>query len=206
MIEHFDILLTGVVSLKSLLLLLLVPAKTAVENRNTKMLIDNVMSKYPNYKNNPDVADMIHFIYNDGFKDETYINQSNISYLFDLKMLKDTFTAFYFKSLDEVKDDYEKVCDLHSRIGRFGLQISRLRMVIEPEVTISNNVHSVSKNEYLIGKSYWLNEEGKKIRKFTKLIGRLDEYPGGRTSEKAITDATLKLQEVMYQYYNETYK
>ena len=204
-LELFDIVLAGSVTMKSLLLLLAVPETVAVENKNSNKNIENVMAKHPEYKDNIDVNDMMKFIFNDNFKQETYLDQNNITYLYELKILKDTFSEYYFKSLDEIKGNHRFVCDVHSRIGRLGLQLMRLRSIIEPQFNISINPHNQTKIDYLVVKSYWLNDEGKKVRKFTKSIGRLDEIKDGRTSKEASELGRVKIQEVMFGHYKEIY-
>lgn len=203
--EFIDILLgVGSLTMKSLLLLLPTPEMTNGDV-NSKRNIEMIMSKHPEYKNNIDVNDMIKFIFNDNFKQETYYDQNNITYLYEIKILKDTISEFYFKSLDDMKNNYKLVCDIHSRIGRYCLQLLRLRSVVEPEFNISVNPHRQTQIDYLVVKSYWLNDEGKKVRKFTKSLGRLDEFEGGRTGKKATETGRVKIQEVMFSHYKEIY-
>lgn len=202
--DCFEILLTGTVTLKSLLLLLAVPEELN-RDLNSKKNIDSILSKYPEYKNNIDVNDMLNFIYVDNFKEDTYLNQNNITYLYELKLLKDTISAFYFKSLEELKGNHNLVCDVHSKIGRYGLQLMRLRKIIEPDFNISINPHKQTKINYLVIKGFWLNDSGKKERMFTKSLGRLDEFPGGRTGKKSLDEGKIKIQEVMFNKYKELY-
>lgn len=203
--EFFDILVAGSTTLTSLLLLLAVP-EVLLEDANTKRNIENMLSKHPEYSNDIDVIQMIKFIYNDGFEPEIYLDQNNITYLYELKLLKETFIEYYFKSLEEVKTNQKYVCDVHKHIGNYSLQLLRLRSVIKPEFNISLNPHKQTGNEYLVVKSYWLDDSGKKIRKFTKSIGRREEFPGDiRKNMKAKAVALEKIKEVMFLHYKEIY-
>ena len=79
-------------------------------------------------------------------------------------------------------------------------------MIIEPEVQVSINVHTTTKIEYLNAKSYWITDTGRKVRKFSKSIGKLDDFRGGRGSAQVKEVANLTMQEIMYQHYKDTYK
>jgi hypothetical protein len=81
----------------------------------------------------------------------------------------------------------------------------KLRMIIEPSIQIATNVHTQSKITYLIAKSFWINENGVKIRKFTKSLGRSEDYKKGIKDIDAKKEAEIKIREIMIQTYNEEY-
>jgi len=202
--ELLDILVAGSMTMKSLILLL--PTHTLSDNDvNAKLNIDKIMAKHPNYLKNHEINNLVNFIFIDNFKTDPHLNPNNLDYLFELKVVKETFSAYCFKSLDEIKENHQFVSDVYSRIGAYVIQLLRIRSIVDPEYKISVNSHNVSNYDYLIVKSYWINDEGKKERKFSKLIGRSDEFPGGKMGEKAQEVGLTKIQEVMFAHYKEIY-
>lgn len=202
--ELIDILINGAVLTKSLLLLLATP-EIILEDNNAKKNIDLIFAKHPKYKDDSQIKAIVEFIYTDNFNQETYLDQNNISYLYELKILKDTFIGYLFKSLGELKDTHAIAGDVYSKIGQYALQLLRLRKVIEPDFNISLNPNKVTGIVYLVAKGFWLDDEGQKKRMFTKSIGRLDEMDGGRTGEAAKQAAKTGIQEVIFQKYKEIY-
>jgi hypothetical protein len=51
-----------------------------------------------------------------------------------------------------------------------------------------------------------MNEDGKKVRKFNKSLGRLDSYVKGKKDPAAIEEGFKKLQVVMLEEYQSKYK
>ena len=84
-------------------------------------------------------------------------------------------------------------------------QIMKLRLIIEPSIQIATNVHTQSKITYLVAKSFWYDINGIKIRKFTKSLGRAEDYKQGVNDIDAKREAEIKIKEVMIQTYKEEY-
>src|SRR5690606_34766163 len=97
------------------------------------------------------------------------------------------------------------VRDVHLRISEYMLQLMRLRIVIDPDFKLSRNKHPQTGITYLAVKAYWINDEGKKERKFTKSIGREDSYKDGINDKEAEKDGLNLIQPVLYDYYREIY-
>ena len=104
MLAHYiDILLFGMASTKCLLLLLpLLQLDKVKEDANSDKLINNILNKHSQFKNNSDVNDMLKRIFYDDFKTETYLNQNNISYLYELRLLKESFVKLYVESINNL--------------------------------------------------------------------------------------------------------
>jgi hypothetical protein len=152
--------------------------------------------------------EFIQFIADDKFNEETYKRADNWTYLAALSKLKETFVKFYFKNLDDLKTeliDMKGVNDVYNRIGQYIIQLMRLRKVIEPEVQISKNVHPRTDINYLAIKAYWIDDNGKKVRKFTKSLGRAENYPQGIEDKQALTDGIKLIQPVLFENYKELY-
>ena len=78
-------------------------------------------------------------------------------------------------------------------------------MIVEPSIQIATNVHTQSKITYLIAKSFWYDEDGNKIRKFTKSLGRAEDYLHGIDDFNAKKEADNKIKEIMIQTYKDEY-
>lgn len=153
--------------------------------------------------------EFIRFIADDKFRSGTFLLGGNATYLATLKKLKESFVRFYFKNLDDIRKEYTditRVNNVYDRIGKYIIQIMRLRHVIEPEVQISKNVHPRTGHHYLAIKAYWIDDNGKKVRKFTKSIGRAENYPQGIEDKKALSDGIKLIQPVLFENYQEIYK
>ena len=197
---------SGVV--QSLLLLLIQPTKENMNETVTKDY-DEFMKLRGNVPNTLRTKEVIQHIADDGFDENVFKESRNWTYLSDLKKLKGNIVEFYFRRLNEIVStdpDLELVADIENRIGEYFLQLWRLRMVIQPEVKVSTNVHPRTTIRYLAIKAYWIDDSGKKIRKFTKSIGRAENYPGGIENKQALEDGIKLIQPVLYENYKELYK
>jgi hypothetical protein len=171
-------------------------------------LVDEKMKLYPDIQN-PDLArSTITEVLNDGFSIKTYQDSLYKEPLAHLETLKNKVLTDFFEELTKTveKGECKYKADVYTNLGNKVLQLSRLRMVIEPEMKLSINVNSRTKIEYLIVKAYWIADNGKKVRMFSKLVGRLEDFAGGKEDPKAIRIAKTKLVELMYDKYLKTYE
>jgi hypothetical protein len=123
--------------------------------------------------------------------------------------LKTSYINFYRIYLDEISKTDEKlnqVADLVAKNDEYILQIARFRMIVDPQIQLSQNIHKQTKILYMKVKGYWLNDEGVKERKFFKSLGRFDLYPNGVKDENAIIDGRKKIREAMLVEYSNIYK
>lgn len=134
-----------------------------------------------------------------------------MNHKYELETLKNklkTFSGLLLKNLNVNTTTVSDICD---KIKSDNLQISRLEMVIKPDMNLSLNVHPVSKIVYVIAKSYWLDDNGKKVRSFSKSIGRIDSFKNGICAKNGdyhkdvIKLAKEKITETMYKKYKEIY-
>jgi hypothetical protein len=177
-------------------------------NESVKTEYDNYMKFNEGSSNDKQTKEFIQFIADDKFNKETYIKGGNWTYLAALSKLKETFVKFYFKNLDDIGKEHidtTRVNDVYNRIGQYIIQLMRLRLVIEPDVQISKNVHPRTNFQYLAIKAYWIDDNGKKVRKFTKSIGRAENYPQGIKDNQAMVDGIKLFQPVLYEEYKDTY-
>ena len=170
--------------------------------------VDDIMKKYSFTKNQKEVRAMVTWVVNEEFTLDTIKRKIGSIGNEKLGDLKDEFLDFYLGYLSDVSSispEFERNCDIQIRIEKYILQIMRLRMVIEPEIQIAMNKHTQTNHEYIAVKSFWLNDEGVKVRKFTKSLGRVEDYEKGLKDPKVREEGIVKIQEIMYETYLEEY-
>lgn len=171
--------------------------------------ITSYLDKFTQIKYPAAVKKKVLSILRDEFPKEVVSRASNKEYLNQLSFLKTLYLDFYLSTVGQdniLFGKYDHHCDINERLNQFQLQLERLRMVINPEIQLTVNPHKQTKIIYLTVKGFWLNDEGKKERKFSKSLGRADEYEIGKDDPRAIQEATLKIQEVLFQEYSRLYK
>ena len=202
----------GAMVVKSLLLLLLKP-EDLFADEYVKMQIDNFMSTHHDVKNVDEVQKFVTLVYNDKFTPDTLSRTENRLLLINLSTLKDRILKFYFDQLNQIQDEsIKKVCDVQTTLDKLFLQLVRFRMVIQPEIQISQNIHPVSKISYVAVKSFWIDDNGEKRRDFTRSLGPLEDY-GYKVYDKEIVsedpkvkeESLKRIQEVIYTRYKEYY-
>ncbi len=206
--EFFDLIIGGTGVVKGLLILLGLGIDEKTMKEEIKRYYDDFMKMKGTPTKNDEVDKLIAFISDDKFEPGTYQRSENWGYLATLKSLKEKIVKFYFTSLEELqkgKDGFTDVRDVHLRINGFLLQLMRLRMVINPDYKLSKNKHPQTDHTYLAVKAYWIDDEGKKERKFTKSVGREDSYKEGIKDKQAEKDGLNLIQPVLYDYYKDIY-
>lgn len=206
--ELVDLIIGGAGVVKGLLLFVGLGMDEKTLKEDIKRYYDEFMKMKGAPQTNGKADELIAYISNDEFIPETYKRSENWGYLATLKNLKEKIVKFYFTSLEELKNekgDFTDVRDVHLRINEYLLQLMRLRMVIAPDSKLSKNKHPQTNHTYLAIKSYWIDDEGKKVRKFTKSIGREESYKNGIDDEQAKKDGLNLIQPFMYDHYKEIY-
>jgi hypothetical protein len=205
--EEVNLILAGSTVIHGLLLLLFQPTEESM-NDTVQKEFDGFMKLREGTSTSHRTKEIIQFIADDKFDEGVYKDSLNWTYLSTLKNLKEEFVTFYFKKLKDLENenlDMDSIADLDARISEYVIQLMRLRLVIQPDVKISTNVHPRTTHPYLAVKAYWIDESGKKVRKFTKSIGRAENYPQGRKDPKALADGIKLVQPVLFETYKELY-
>ena len=206
-IEFILASLTSAGVVKSLMLLLL-EAEDLMTNEYVKEQMEHYMKYQKDVRDKDKAREFVSWAFNDNFSEQTLKRNNTSLYQFQLEVVRNNILDFYFKTIDklsEEKNDINMACDVDSTLSDFVIQLMRIRMVVQPEIRISNGVHPVSKIKYLYVKSYWLSDQGKKVRKFTKLIGKTEDYKFGIKDPQALEDGLNLIQPVMYEHYKELY-
>lgn len=206
MIE-LDFILAGSGVIHGLILLLLLQSEETM-NETVQKEFDGFM-KLREGKTSHRTKEIIQFIADDKFDEEIYKDSLNWTYRYILKNLKEEFVSFYFKKLKDLENenlDIDSIADLDARISEYVIQLMRLRLVIQPDVKISRNKHPRTKHSYLAIKAYWISDSGKRERKFTKSVGRIENYPQKEKDPQALADGIKLIQPVLFENYKELYK
>lgn len=98
-----------------------------------------------------------------------------------------------------------KFYEFHTKFLQMSLQLKRLRMVVQPEFHVIKNVHPVSKIPYLSVRGFWLNDNDKKVKVFTKSLGREDSFVDGKNDAELIREAAKQMQQLSFAKYQESY-
>ena len=167
------------------------------------------MKNFQNTNNPSNIRNTLRWLEHEKYSKELSNDFIGRGYITELDELKNTYLDFYKMYITEISNadsDIKQVADLIARNDQYILQISRLRMIIDPQIQLSQNVHKQTKIVYLKVKGYWLSDEGVKERKFFKSLGRYDSYPKGIKDENAIQDGRAKIREAMLVEYSSIYK
>lgn len=172
-------------------------------------IIDQKMMNFKNTYNPSNVRNTLRWLEQEKYSKDFSKDHVGRGYLTELEELKNTYLEFYKMYLTEITNtdsQMRQIADLVAKNDQYILQISRLRMIIDPQIQLSQNIHKQTKILYMKVKGYWLNDEGIKERKFFKSLGRFDSYPNGIKDENAIQDGRAKIREAMLVEYLSTYK
>lgn len=183
-----------------------IPMKSKTEIENA---IESKMLKFKNTRNPNIVRNTLRWLEEDNFSNlvsKDYYCQEHIGNLENLKEEYMEFFELYLKSIHEIDNSIIQVADLLTRNEEFLIQIARLRMVIDPEIQLSKNIHKKTGIQYMKVKGFWLNDVGCKERKYFKSLGRFDQYPNGIKDEIAILDGRKKIREDIFAEYLKLYQ
>ncbi len=67
------------------------------------------------------------------------------------------------------------ILDIISNVDQKLLQIQKLRMTILPEIMPNIVINSITKHKYVVLRSFWLNNDFKKIRKYSISLGNAEK-------------------------------
>lgn len=192
----------------SLLLLLLKPEDLETNEYVVKEKINGYMKNFKGHKDWKEIEKFVQLVFIDNFSKETYYRSQSYPLMDRLEKLRSDILQFFTTSIqDLVKNDkeMERVCDVDLKMGKYLLQLFRLRMVIQPQFGLSITTNPKSEVQYMNVKAYWKNNDNKPERKFNKSLGLASNYPDGIKDEKALEDGLNLIQEVMLEEYLSVY-
>jgi hypothetical protein len=174
-------------------------------NKINKEMTDKFFSIYPKLKDRPPIQSVVEFICEDNFKDDIYNDTSNLNLWNKLASLKGEMIDFYTQNVCE-SNKGELFYEFHSKFYDLSLQLRRLRLVIQPEFHVIKNVHPVSKIPYLSVRGFWIDDNDKKVKVFTKSLGRVDSFVGGKNDSHMLMEAAKQIQQLSFTKYQEEYE
>lgn len=148
------------------------------------------------------------WLLNDGFKPQTLNDGSKKALLMELEQLKNKFRND-LNDANHIKDDSGKpITPLKTTelIAAAMVQIDKLRLVIQHDLSIVKNLHKPSGVNYVVARAYWIDERGKKFRKFAKNIGSDEKVmEKGKIPTWRLDEVEKEIDRMMLNQYREEY-
>ncbi len=148
------------------------------------------------------------WLLNDGFKPQTLEDASKKGLLLELGQLKTKFRND-LNDANHIKDDLGnpmtplKTTEL---IAAAMVQIDKLRLVIQHDLSIVKNLHKPSGVNYVVARAYWIDDRGKKYRKFAKNIGSDEKVMvNGKVPTWRLDEIEIEISKMMMKQYREEY-
>jgi len=178
-------------------------------NRPTKQLFTQLSPK-----RKPDS------VYGNNKRVETILEEDE----FDVKIKNDPKKAKLIRELDKLMSDFTTLAktSLTQIENKFAsksyfeinlyfddklIQIMRLKLVIEPQFQKSIQTHTITDLKYLILKILWIDDQMKRVVKFSLSMGNIDQAGTEiNTNNQIIINAKKELADKLLQEYEALYK
>jgi hypothetical protein len=109
----------------------------------------------------------------------------------------------------KVKNNYGTFNDVFNDFNRDKVRIDNLRLIINLEdgISVVENEHTPTGVRYVVGRAYWFNEAGVKVRIFAKNIGAINKLYDSEGKLPAIERKRLvdEMRIMMIKKFNDTY-
>jgi hypothetical protein len=145
---------------------------------------------------------------NDGF---TYNPEKfgNKKFLIDLlDTLKSEFREA-INNKDELVDEEGNPISLSTAekwITMKKIQIEKVRLMIHHDVAYGTNLHTPTGVKYIVYRAYWIDNNGKKFRKFAKNIGAEDKIlVNGKVPKYKVDEVEAEIDRMMLEQYRLEY-
>lgn len=182
-------------------LLILMYSNEELNKEMTKQFFE----ENPKLKGIPPIQTVVEFICEDNFKENVPCDNTNIHIRTKLTVLKQEMIDYYTHNVCEFNKGGQ-FYEFHTKFYQMSLQLKRLRLVIQPEFHVIKNVHPVSKIPYLSVRGFWLDDNDKKVKLFTKSLGREDSFVDGKNDIEMLKEAAKQIQQLSFAKYQEEYK
>jgi hypothetical protein len=109
---------------------------------------------------------------NDGFDESVYEDPSKQLHLNKLKQFKRDFNLSYRTaiSIQEAKEPVTPM-SVFVAVHNAMIKIDKLRLIIQNDIYLVSNLHKPSGVTYIVARANWIDNKGKKVRKFAKNLG-----------------------------------
>jgi hypothetical protein len=94
------------------------------------------------------------------------------------------------------KNNVKNYLEANSLIDQKLLQIAKLRMVILPEFLINKTIHPVTNYTYAVLRAMWLDNDFRKVKKFSISLGNIDLLDINITSSNQISKRLIENEEI----------
>lgn len=145
----------------------------------------------------------------DGFiyKPEEYGDKK---FLFiELDKLKAEFRALINKEEPIVDEQGRSVpaITIYNWIQLKKIQIDKVRLMINHDISFGTNLHTPTGVRYVVFRAYWINNQGKKFRKFAKNIGAEEKVlVNGKVPDYKIKEVEKDIDDMMWEQYKSEYQ
>ncbi len=153
-------------------------------------------------------ADYKKWLVADGFKDSTVKDLTKTHLFIELKILKARFRKDILERAALVDDDGTPLSPIEiiNLVQAHQNRIDKVRLMIEHKLFFVKNWHKPNKVHYVIARAYWIDNNGKRFRKFVKNMGVADKvYKNGEILPSKFDEVTFEIDKMMWQQYKEEY-
>jgi hypothetical protein len=139
------------------------------------------------------------------------INGRDVMYLKIIPITgKQYESVFIKKSLDTKSVEFRNNCFqfLHKCESTFAEMnpFDKVRLMIEHDLSIVENLHKPSGVTYIIARAYWIDNNGKKFRKFIKNMGAMEKvYVNGEIPSFKREEVEFTINQMMLEQYRKDY-
>jgi hypothetical protein len=145
----------------------------------------------------------------DGFTAEQLKDDKNMYLIRELYKLKKRFKQdMHDKEI--LKDENGKPLsplNIYQLVEAHKNRIEKVRLMIKGDFLIAEHLHKPSGITYVVARAYWINNKGKKFRKFSKNIGVKEVIMiNGEVPASTLKDIKAEIIGLMWNQYKSEYK
>lgn len=139
------------------------------------------------------------FIENDGFTVDPTRDPKMKEFVKELELVKNEFKKYLLTEyLIQPIASYQTT-------KAISIRIRKIRMIIQFKTYISFNLDHRG-DKYLVARAYWLNHNGKQIKKIAKVLGKEDSIKeNGKIPSTTLDQAESDLRQIMWLLYKKEY-
>lgn len=144
----------------------------------------------------------------DGFKKNPEKDLSKTYLLNELKRLKERFRNDIMDSTALVHDDGTALSPIEiiNLVQAHKNRIDKVRLMIEHDLSIVKIFHKPSEITYVYARAYWIDNNGKKFRKFVKNMGAEEKvYVNGKIPSFKLDEVEFTINQMMLEQYRLDY-
>lgn len=127
----------------------------------------------------------------------------------ELEKLKSEFRVLINKDEPIVDDKGKNVSaiTIYNWIQLKKIQIEKVRLMISHKISKGTNLHTPTDVTYVVFRAYWINNQGKKFRKFAKNIGSEEKVlVNGEVPKFKFDEVEKEIDRMMWEQYKSEYK